>query len=171
LADRDLESGRTITAAKKLYGAITRIEVFSAVFILVLCTVFALETRPLRNLFYAVALPVFLLNLHAFGCRPLWKSDISKVSVAYLAYFLFSAAWSHDLSLPALADLLRVTLLLLLFCGAAVLLAARDGRFEQRLFSCYSLAAGASLLVVFAAMLTGLVANEIRQTGFGLATH
>ncbi len=136
-----------------------------------LCAAFVLETRGHRNLFYATALPVFLLSLPRAGWRDLGDSWIARLGLAYLAYYLLSALWSDGLDWGPLADLLRVTFMVLLFFVTTVLLAARNAAFEQRFFLCYALSAGASLVAVYAAAAGGLLDIGWRLTGFGLTSH
>lgn len=128
-----------------------------------------LDTRPHRNLFYVIALPVFALQLRAFDRRCLADSLIAKLAFAYLGYFLLSGLWSAGFSWTAFADLLRVALLLGLFLLTTLGLATKDLGFPGRLFTGYAAAAGASLLAVFAAAAAGLLPAGWRLTGFGLA--
>lgn len=171
MADRDLESGRTIATVKKLYGLLFRSEVISAAYILVLCAAFVLETRGHRNLFYALALPVFLLNLRRLDLRLLRQSDIAKFAFAYLAYFLLSALWSDGLAWPAMADLLRVSLLASLFFVITALVATRSQTFEEQLFFWFALTGGISLLAVFAALMLDALPGYPRLVGFGRTSH
>src|SRR3546814_7405621 len=110
------------------------LDVLAAVTIAILCAAFLLETRAHRNLFYLAALPVFLLRLPTFDWRSLADSLIARLALAYIGYFLLSALWSDGFSWPAFADLLRVTLLLLLFFLVTFSLASEDGGFDSRLF-------------------------------------
>lgn len=130
-----------------------------------------LETRGHRNLFYLTAVPLFLLSLPRLGYRDLWGSALARLALAYLGYFFIAALWSDGLTLPALGNLLRVTLLALLFFVTASLLALRDRGFERRLYVWLSLVAGASLLAVFTALLAGTIVHEVRLGGFGIASH
>lgn len=171
MADRDLESGRTIATLDKLYRFLSRSDVVAAAYILVLCAAFVLETRGHRNLFYALALPLFLLSLRQLDLRGLWRSSIVKLAFAYLAYFLLSAFWSDGFAWPDLADLLRVSLLTGLFFVVTASLALRWEAFEKQLFFWLALAGGISLLVVFAALIQGFIPGYSRLTGFGLTTH
>src|SRR3546814_15337101 len=81
----------------------------------------------------------------------LGSSSIARLALVYLGYFLASALWSDGFSLAASADLLRVTLLVLLFLAMTVHLASSDARFTGRLFFWIAASAGASLVAVFAA--------------------
>ncbi len=130
-----------------------------------------LETRGLRNLFYILAVPVFLLNLPALGWRRLWESWIVRLAVIYVGYLLVSAAWSDGLTWKSMGDLLRVALLAMLFFCVTLLLAARDVTFDRRLFFWFALTAGGSLLAVYGSKLLDLLPDNERLTGFGLATH
>src|SRR5690606_29974064 len=69
------------------------------------------------------------------------------------------------------ADLLRVSLLLLLFFAITLHLAGSDGRFAGRLFFWIAAIAGASLLAVFAATALDLLPFDGRFGGFGLTDH
>lgn len=149
----------------------TRPDVLAAVFIAVLCASFFLDTRAHRNLFYLAALPVFLVNLRCFEWRWIGESRIAQLALAYLGYFVVSALWSDGLSWGAVADLLRVSLLVLLFFLTTLQLGMRAEGFHQRLFHWYGAVAGLSLLAVFAASALGLLSSEFRLTGFGLASH
>ena len=100
MAERDLEPGGALASVRKLYGFLSRSEVVIAVYILLLSAALFLETRGHRNLFYALALPVFLLNLHALDARAIWQSNIAKLAFAYLAYYLLSGLWSDGLRSP-----------------------------------------------------------------------
>lgn len=171
MAERNLEPGGTIASVKKLLGFLTRSEVVAAAYILVLCAAFVLETRGHRNLFYALALPIFLLNIRALDPRTIWQSTIAKLAFAYFAYYLLSGLWSDGLSWAAFADLLRVTLLAAFFFLVTALIAARQESFEKPLFFWFALAGGASLVVVFAAVFLGALPNYPRIHGFGLASH
>jgi O-antigen ligase len=170
-SDRNQQAGKPAEAGRRLYRFLTRIEVVAAVYIVVLCAAFVLETRLHRNLFYAVALPVFLLQLTAIDWRRLTDSAIAKLALGYLAYFLLSGLWSDGFSWAAFADLLRVSLLLLLFFVITLQLGTRYSGFPDRLFVWFAASAGASLLAVFAAAALGLLPFGPRFTGFGLAVH
>jgi O-antigen ligase len=175
LADSDRESKpRTGTSAKiagRLYHFLTRAEVAAAVYIALLCAAFVLETRGHRNLFYIVGLPIFLLQLRRFDWRWLKGSILLQITLVYLSYFLLSGLWSDGLSWASFADLLRVSLLLLLFLLITLQLCMRDGRFAGRTFQWYAAAAGASLVVVFAVAALGLRPSGPRFSGIGLAEH
>jgi O-antigen ligase len=171
LADRDIESGGPAAVAKKLYRALTRDDVLAGVYILVLCAVFVLETRGLRNLFYAVALPVFLVNLTRLDWRAFWQSPLVRLVVAYLGYVLVSALWSRGLTWAGFADLLRLTVLVFLFFATTVQLALRDDDFPQRLFFWFALAAGATALAALVPAVAGALTVKWRLEGFGLASH
>src|SRR3546814_6609119 len=137
------------------------LDVLAAVTIAILCAAFLLETRAHRHLFYLAALPVFLLRLPTFHWRSLADSLIARLALAYIGYFLLSALWSDGFSWPAFADLLRVTLLLLLFFLVTFSLASEDGGFDSRLFFWFAATAGASAAAVFAAVALGLLPFEI----------
>ena len=171
MADRNPLFDRAAGAAKKFYGLVTQTEVVAAVCIVALGAAFVLETRGHRNLFYLTAVPLFLLSLPRLGYRDLWGSALARLALAYLGYFFIAALWSDGLTLPALGNLLRVTLLALLFFVTASLLALRDRGFERRLYVWLSLVAGASLLAVFTALLAGTIVHEVRLGGFGIASH
>jgi O-antigen ligase len=170
-SDRNQQAGRPTEAGRRLYRFLTRIEVVAAVYIVVLCAAFVLETRLHRNLFYAVALPVFLLQLTAVDWRRLTDSAIAKLALGYLAYFLLSGLWSDGFSWAAFADLLRVSLLLLLFVLITLQLGTRSSGFPDRLFVWFAASAGASLVAVFTAAALGLLPFGLRFTGFGLTAH
>lgn len=170
-SDRKHDTGKPAEASRRLYRFLTRPKVAAAVYIVILCTAFLLETRAQRNLFYLAALPVFLLQLPSFDRRSLADSIIAKLALAYLGYFLLSALWSDGFSWAAFADLLRVSLLSLLFFLVTLHLAGHDDGFPGRLFFWFAATAGASLLAVFAAAAAGLLPSGWRLTGFGLATH
>ena len=174
MADRDRESGSISAGLIKLYHFLSRSDVVAAAYILVLCAAFVLETRGLRNLFYALALPLFLLfllSLRQLDLRALWRSPVVKLAFAYLGYFLLSALWSHDFAWSALADLLRVSVLAALFFVVTASLALRWEAFEKQLFFWFALAGGASLLFLFATLILGTPPYYQRLTGFGLAAH
>ena len=175
MADSDRQSdrraGEPAATARRLYRFLTRPQVLAAAYILILCAAFLLETRAHRNLFYALGVPLFLLNLRGFDWHWLGDSPIAQLALAYLGYFLLAALWSDGLSWTAIADLLRVSVLVLLFLVTILQLAVRDPGFPVRLFLCYALAAGISLLAVFGAAVLGLLPFGTRFTGFGLATH
>src|SRR3546814_8466026 len=101
----------------------------------------------------------------------LGSSSIARLALVYLGYFLASALWSDGFSLAASADLLRVTLLVLLFLAMTVHLASSDARFTGRLFFWIAASAGASLVAVFAAVALGLLPLGPRFGGFGLTAH
>lgn len=143
----------------------------AALCILVLCAVFVLDTRLLRNLFYATALPVSLLALPHLGPRDIMASGIARLTLIYVAYLLVAALWSANLDLQGLADLLRVEILVLVFFATVMLLALRDAQFEERLFRGYALTASASLLVLMAAIAAGLFPLTGRLSGFGITDH
>jgi O-antigen ligase len=169
--DRDHPAGEPAALGKQVYRFLTRAEVLGAIYIAILCAAFLLGTRLHRNLFYVAALPPFLLALPALDWRRYASSTIARLALAYLAYFLLSSLWSDGLTLEAFADLLRVSLLLLLFLALTTHLATRDDRFAERLFFWFAASAGASLLAVFAAAALGLLPFGPRFTGFGLAVH
>jgi O-antigen ligase len=175
LADSDREhdrrAGEPANAARRLYRFLTRPQVLAATYIFILCTAFLLETRAHRNLFYALGMPLFLLHLRSFDWRWLRDSPIALLALGYLGYFLLSAWWSDSPSWAAFADLLRVSVLVLLFFVTTLQLAVRDPGFPDRLFRYYALAAGITLVAVFAAATAGLLPFDTRFTGFGLATH
>lgn len=130
-----------------------------------------LETRGGRNLFYIAGLPIFLLQLRSFDWRWLKDSHLLQIALAYLGYFLLSGLWSSGLSWASFADLLRVSLLLALFFLITVQLGMRASRFAERAFQWYAVAAGASLVGVFAAAALGLQPFGPRFSGLGLAEH
>jgi O-antigen ligase len=175
LADSDRHSAgstrQPLAAAKKLYGFLSRNEVLAAVYLALLCAAFLLETRLHRNLFYAAALPVFLVHLRAFDWSVLKRSLLAQAALAYLAYFLLSALWSDGLGWSGFADLLRITLLLLLFLLMTLRLATVYADFENRLFFWFAAVAGLTLLVVFAVYLSESHSRFYRLGGFGLAEH
>lgn len=84
---------------------------------------------------------------------------------------MVATLWSDGLSWGAVADLLRVTLLALLFFLVVLQLGVTDAAFAGRFFTCYAAAAGISLLAVFAAAAAGLLPADLRFTGLGLASH
>jgi O-antigen ligase len=154
-----------------LHRFLTRPDVLAGIVIIILCASFFLDTRAHRNLFYIAVLPVLLLNLPRIEWRRIGQSRIAQLALAYLAYFVASALWSDGLSSAAFADLLRVTLLALLFFIVTLHLGVNDARFAERLFAGYAAAAGVSLLAVFGATALGLLPTDLRFTGFGLAGH
>ncbi|MEO3429940.1 O-antigen ligase family protein [Pelagibius sp. CAU 1746] len=157
--------------ARKLYRVVTRIETLSAVYILLLCAAFVLETRGHRNLFYLLGLPVFIINLYALKARGLWRSHLVRLAAIYVGYFLAAGFFGSGFDWDEMGDLLRVAALLAVFFAITALLAAREPRLEYRLYFCLSLTAAASLLALFAGVLSGLVTPGLRLTAFGLASH
>jgi len=137
----------------------------------VLCAAFVLETRAHRNLFYLLALPVFLVNLYALDARRLWASPIVRLAALYLGYFLAAGFFGEGFDWDEMADLLRVAALLSVFFGITVLLAARHPRLEERLFVWLSLTAAAWLAVLFAAVIFELDSQDWRFSAYGLASH
>ena len=136
-----------------------------------LCAAFFLETRGHRVLFYGVALPVFVLSLRELNLRSLGRTSIPKLAFAYVAYVLVSGPWTEGLLWTDMANLLRLALLVSVFFAVTALLAAGSESFEKRLFVCFALAAGLSLLVVFAVRIFGDEPDLWRLTGLGLASH
>ncbi len=130
-----------------------------------------LETRGHRNLFYVLGLPVFLVNLYALDARRLWDSHLVRLAAIYVGYFLAAGFFGGGFDWDEIADLLRVTALLAVFFAITVLLAAHAPRLEQRLSFWLSVTAAASLLVLFAGILGGLITPGPRLTAFGLASH
>ena len=175
MADSDRDSAgstrQPAATVKKLYGFLSRAEVLAAVTIALLCAVFLLETRPLRNLFYVTALPVFLIHLRGFDWSLLRRSHLIQLALAYLGYFLLSALWSDGATWGGFADLLRVTVLLLLFLLMTLRLATIYADFEARLFLWFAAVAGLTLPVVFAVYLSVAHSTIYRLGGFGLAAH
>ena len=169
--DTERHPGKPAAAVRKLYSVLTRVEVLAAVCIVMLCAGFFLETRAQRNLSYLFAVPLFLLHLKAFDWRCLRDSAIAQVALAYLGYFLVAGLWSDGFSWAAQADLLRVSLLLLLFFLMTLRLGTRDSGFAERFSFWFAAAAGASLLAVFAAAASGLLPFGTRFAGFGIAAH
>lgn len=170
-SDRKRSTADAAAVAKRLYRFLTRVEVLAALYIAILCAVFLLDTRSHRNLFYVAVLPPFLLALPGLEWRRYASSMIARLALAYLGYFLASSLWSDGLTLEAFADLLRISLLLLLFLALTLHLATRDDGFSERLFFWIAASAGASLLAVFAAAAFGVLPFGPRFTGFGLAEH
>jgi O-antigen ligase len=175
LADSDRDSAgnprQPLAAVKKLYAFLNRLDVLAAVYIALVCAAFLLDTRLHRNLFYAAALPIFLVHLYAFDWGLLRRSRLAQVSLAYLGYFLVSATWSEGATWDGIADLLRVTLLLLLFLLMTLRLATQDGTFEDRLFFWFAVVAGVTLPIVFAVFLSEVQPDVYRLAGFGRAVH
>lgn len=130
-----------------------------------------LETRGLRNLFYITALPLLLIALPRLAARELLASGLFRLVLLYAAYCLLAALWSENLSLAGFADLLRVTLLALLFYTACSLFAQRLPTFELRFFQAFALSAGLSAAALFIAAAAGFHNYKIRLGGFGLAEH
>ncbi len=130
-----------------------------------------LETRGHRNLFYGLGLPVFLVNLFALDARRLWESHLLRLAAVYICYFLAAGFFGGGFDWDEMGDLLRVTALLAAFLAITVLLAAREPRLEQRLSFWLALTAVATLLVLFACVLSGLITPASRLTAFGLASH
>lgn len=116
-------------------------------------------------------MPLFLLALPQVAWSRHANSVITKLVLVYLGYFLASGLWSNGLSLQSFADLLRVTLLLLLFLVMTLHLTSSDARFAGRLFFWLAVSAGVSLLAVFAAAAAGLLPFGTRFGGFGLTGH
>jgi O-antigen ligase len=79
--------------------------------------------------------------------------------------------WSDGLGWSGFADLLRITLLLLLFLLMTLRLATVYADFENRLFFWFAAVAGLTLLVVFAVYLSESHSRFYRLGGFGLAEH
>ena len=169
--NRDHSAEQPASFGKRLWTFLTRIEVLGAVYIVILCAAFLLDTRLLRNLYYVACVPPFLLALPGIDWSRHATSAIARWTLVYLGYFIVSGLWSNGLSLQSFADLLRVSLLLLLFLAMTLHLASRDARFAGRLFFWLAASAGASLLAVFAAASLGLLPFGARFTGFGLTTH
>jgi O-antigen ligase len=172
LADNDRKPHRAEKPAailRRLYGILTQPQVVAAVYILILCAAFFLETRAHRSLFYAFGVPLFLLQLRHFDWHCLKDSAIARMTLIYLGYFLLSALWSDGFSWVGFANLLRVSLLLLLFFVVTLHLSFRNNGFSQHILQSYVATAGASLLAVFAAFAFGLLPSGPRLTGFGLA--
>lgn len=170
-SNRDHSAEQPAAFGKRLYRFLTRVEVLGAVYIVILCAVFVLDTRLLRNLFYLAGVPLFLLTLPQVNWSRYANSVIAKLVLVYLGYFLASGLWSKGLSLQSFADLLRVTLLLLLFLVMTLHLATSDARFGGRLFFWLAVSAGVSLLAVFAAAAANLLPFGTRFGGFGLTGH
>ncbi len=114
---------------------------------------------------------MFLLYLHANQPRWLWNARIVQIAAVYIAYFFLSAAWSNGLGWLAMADLLRVGLLVFLFFAVTVLLAVNEDAFESRLFRWFCLVGGASLILVFLIQLPALDKDHWRLAGFGRAAQ
>lgn len=157
--------------AKRTCHFLSRIEVVGAVYITILCAAFLLDTRLLRNLFYVAGVPLFLLALRDVDWSRHATSVIARLTLVYLGYFIASGLWSNGLSVQSFADLLRVSLLLLLFLATTLHLASSDARFAERLFFWIAAVAGASLLAVFAAATLGPLSFGRRFGGFGLTDH
>jgi len=111
------------------------------------------------------------VNLKAFKWRGFWGSPLVGLVAVYLGYVLLSALWSRGFAWLAMADLVRLTLLVLLFFTITVQLALYDDRFAQRLFFWFALTAGASLIAVFSAVIAGVLPYDLRLEGFGIASH
>ena len=175
MADRHREPerdpGKPAAAAKKLYGFLSRVEVLSAVTIIPLCASFLLGTALHRNLFYVLALPVYVVHLKNFDWRCVKDSAIAKVALVYIAYFLLSGLWSDGLSWGGFADLLRSSLLLVLFFLMTLRLGTLDSGFPDRFAISYAMTAGVTLLAVFAATGFGLLPFGPRFGGFGIVGH
>ncbi|WP_193371531.1 O-antigen ligase family protein [Pelagibius marinus] len=171
MADREHGTRSGPTPARKLYRVVTRIDVLSAVYILLLCAAFVLETRGHRNLFYVLGLPVFLVNLYALDAGRLWDSRLVRLAAVYAGYFLAAGFFGEGFDWDEMADLLRVTALLAVFFAITVLLAAREPGLERRLSFWLALTAAATLLVLFAGAASGLNTQGWRFTAFGLASQ
>lgn len=169
--NRDHTAEQPATFGKRLYRFLTRFEVLGAVYIAVLCAAFLLDTRLLRNLFYIAGVPLFVLALPSIDWSRHATSTIARLAFVYLGYFIASGLWSDGLSLQSFADLLRVSLLLLLFLVTTLHLASSDAHFAGRLFFWFAASAGASLVTVFVASALGLLPFGARFTGFGLTDH
>ena len=116
-------------------------------------------------------MPLFLLALPGVDWSRHATSVIARLALVYLCYFIASGLGSNGLSLQSFVDLLRVSLLLLLFLAITVHLASSDARFTGRLFFWIAASAGASLVAVFAAVALGLLPLGKRFGGFGLTEH
>ncbi len=122
-------------------------------------------------MFYVLGVPLFLLHLRSFDWRWLRDSVIAQLALTYLGYFLLSALWSDGLTWQSITDLLRVSVLVLLFLVTTLQMGVRNPHFPDRLFLCYAVIAGVSLIVDFGAAAFGLLPFGERFTGVGLATH
>lgn len=138
---------------------------------MLLCTTFVLETRAHRNLFYALALPVFVANLPTLQLPRLRNSPLAKLAALYIGYFLVAGFFGEDYQWREMADLLRVSILLSLFFAVTALLIAREETLAFHLFFWMSLTAAACLVVLYIAIFAGMEMQSWRLSAFGRASQ
>jgi len=156
---------RVVRDLEAIRGFATRHALLPIVFLLFLASLFLFTNlRVNRDFFYVAVLPLGLLLLPSLQPGSVLRTQLWRVSVAYLAFFVVAVAWSPDPSLQAFVDVTRRGLLVAFFLVLTAGLALADPKFEARLFKLLALVAAVAALAS-ATQFYGTHPPSMRLTG------
>ncbi len=139
---------RVVRDLEAIRGFATRHALLPIVFFLFLASLFLFTNlRVNRDFFYVAVLPLGLLLLPSLQPGSVLRTQLWRISVAYLAFFVVAVAWSPDPSLQPFIDVTRRGLLVAFFLVLTAGLALADPKFEARLFKLLALVAAVAAVV------------------------
>jgi O-antigen ligase len=121
---------------------IERHDLLAKFYILLLSLILILpRIGPVRLLYYAVVIPMFLLVLRKDELNAIARSPIVLLVVAYFFVFVLVAPFADQFDAKALASHIRSSILVVLFLATTALLVLRNPKFPASLVFCLALVA------------------------------
>ena len=122
--------------------------VWACLFCLFLCGIFMTDNvRILRNSFYLLVLPLFLLQVRGSFFISLFRSPVFLASLTFLAYLWLSLFWSTETGAYVFYNEARTLVLMLLFLSVTAYYSSRVEHFTLLLSKCFAIVVGITAII------------------------